>query len=225
MTKEIWKQVPGAEDYQVSNLGRVRHVKVTYLKPDPHMRSGHLYVRIIRGKKKVKRGIHQLVAGLFIGPAPSRRHMVLHNDGDPTRNVFDNLRWGTHLENMADRGRHGRHRNGARLTAADVIAIRQSRESAKAIATKYKIHPRHVWVIRKGKAWKNICTDAAVRPHKRCGQEHPGCRLSIADVLAIRASSRPAAELSKTYGVALSHIYGIKDGTRRQNLIDGEMGA
>lgn len=34
-----------------------------------------------------------------------------HLDGDPTNNHLDNLRWGTHQENVDDMTRHRTHRN------------------------------------------------------------------------------------------------------------------
>ena len=51
--------------------------------------------------------LHRLVALAFIGPQPSPKHEVCHNDGNPLNNVPGNLRWGTRSENLYDTVRHG----------------------------------------------------------------------------------------------------------------------
>jgi hypothetical protein len=53
------------------------------------------------------RYVHSLVAEAFIGPRPIGLE-VRHLDGDSTNNAVDNLRYGTHAENMQDRVKHGR---------------------------------------------------------------------------------------------------------------------
>lgn len=51
--------------------------------------------------------VARLMCRAFNGPPPVEGLFVLHNDGDPTNDAPENLRWGTHKENCADRTRHG----------------------------------------------------------------------------------------------------------------------
>jgi hypothetical protein len=67
----------------------------------------------------------------FVGPCPSGQEAA-HLDGDPANNRLDNLAWKTPVENMGDQEKHqtlnwGERHGGAKLTEADVIAIRQLR--------------------------------------------------------------------------------------------------
>lgn len=59
------------------------------------------------------RYVHELVLLAFVGPRPSDEYEVLHGNGERSDNRLDNLRWGTVLENAADRDRHGRVYRGA----------------------------------------------------------------------------------------------------------------
>lgn len=121
---EEWRAVTGYEGlYEVSDLGRVRsldryvqrnggcasgrpmRLKGIILKPRP-MKSGHLQVNL--GKNGISRNelIHQLVLIAFVGPRPKGMEGC-HEDGDPSNNNLDNLRWDTRSGNNLDKVRHG----------------------------------------------------------------------------------------------------------------------
>lgn len=136
MNEEIWKDVVGYEGvYSVSSLGRVRRdvrggaaVPGRILRASP-LRRGHLIVSLYGGSGPKKPYVHRLVACAFLGPPPSSRHEVAHNDGNPSNNHASNLRWATHADNMSDMIAHGTSTRGSRqrmakLTDADVRAIR-----------------------------------------------------------------------------------------------------
>ena len=147
---ETWKDVPGYEGkYQVSDLGRVRSlphkVRVVahgteatrmspgrILRPGPRS-SGHLTVSLGRHNSQQ---VHQLVMRAFVGPRPDGME-VCHNDGDPTNNALDNLRYDTRAENIIDVMRQGKRWRSA--TIEDARRIRKmlaagmtGREVAKA---------------------------------------------------------------------------------------------
>lgn len=97
--QEIWKDIKGYEGQcQVSNLGRVRRIKMSKLlsngkllhyKPYYYklsVDSSTGYVRCQRG------GVHRLVAEAFI-PNPNNLPEVNHKDEDKTNNRVDNLEW------------------------------------------------------------------------------------------------------------------------------------
>ena len=119
-TSERWKPVKGYEGiYEVSSHGRVRSVDRTITRSDGQVRRlkgramratlnehGYPFVDLRNQGKRRVRKVHSLVAEAFIGPRPDSMD-VCHNDGNPANNHVDNLRYGTHSENMLDKVRHG----------------------------------------------------------------------------------------------------------------------
>ena len=109
MNEEIWKDVKGYEEnYQVSNLGKVRSVKfdkVKILKQNKiGVRSrGNPYYAVnlcLLGKCK-KAFVHKLVAQAFVAnPDPESKTYVDHYpNSDTLCNNAENLRWATVEEN------------------------------------------------------------------------------------------------------------------------------
>src|ERR1044072_815428 len=107
--------------------------------------------------------VHQLVAMTFIGPRPHGCE-VRHLNGNPRDNRVENLAWGTHAQNEADRVRHGnllqgeRHGN-AKLTSADVWRIRSRAadgELLKDIACDYGITGQAVGQIVRRVGWRHL---------------------------------------------------------------------
>ena len=98
--EEIWKDIEGEEGFQVSNLGRVRHITITILKPDVrpcHSNSEYAQSRVrINGRHY---GVHRLVAQAFIDK-PKGKEFINHKDGNPQNNVVSNLEWVTVKENV-----------------------------------------------------------------------------------------------------------------------------
>ena len=119
-TLEQWKPVYGYEGiYEVSSHGRVRsvdrtatrsggqvHLKGKVLRTTLSKRGGYPDVSLYAQGKRERRSVHALVAESFIGARPEGME-VCHNDGNPTNNHLDNLRYGTRSDNMLDRVRHG----------------------------------------------------------------------------------------------------------------------
>lgn len=119
---EVWRDILEYVGlYRISDRGRVmslpRRNKNTngswITKPKILMGSrgqyGHTFVSLRNPSTPgLKRSvlIHRLVLEMFIGPCPDGME-CRHLDGNPLNNRLDNLRWGTHLENMEDRRRHG----------------------------------------------------------------------------------------------------------------------
>lgn len=100
-----WNPIPGWSGYYVTADGRIGS-QAQELKPQTTT-SGHLYVMIRRRKLYV----HHAVLFGFVGygePGQECRHL----DGDPTNNRVGNLKWGTRVENCADKRRHGHEPRG-----------------------------------------------------------------------------------------------------------------
>ncbi len=121
---EVWKQVDGHPDYEVSNLGRVRSNKkatplIMRTRTD---RYGHHKLELDGKTRKV----HQLVAYAFIpmhnqhestceqkkGYAvclcPPVPQCIRHLSDDKNDNSVSNLAWGTYSENLTDAYVNGR---------------------------------------------------------------------------------------------------------------------
>ena len=100
--KEIWKDIPEFDGYQVSNFGRVKslpragHHKKDIIMKDFIINSGYKCVTI----NKKNKTIHRLVAKAFI-KNPYNKNQVNHINGNKLDNHVDNLEWVTQGENMA----------------------------------------------------------------------------------------------------------------------------
>jgi len=124
---EEWREIAGYPDYMVSNLGRVyslprscrnhngdngrRACGGLILRGSTKKENGRIErvtVQLFRDEKKIQRPIHHLVLEAFVGKRPSGLEGC-HNDGDPTNNRLDNLRWDSHVSNIMDCVKHGTH--------------------------------------------------------------------------------------------------------------------
>jgi len=111
MTKEIWKDIKGYEDYyQVSNLGRVRSLprETTDKNGRIHKRKGRvlsykingiksspvLAVTLSKDCKRKTRGVGRLVLETFMGENPNGAPLVVYSNGDKKDLRLDNLQWG-----------------------------------------------------------------------------------------------------------------------------------
>lgn len=102
---------------------------------------------------------HRLIAEAFI-PNPNNLPYVCHKDDNTSNNCASNLFWGTHQDNMDDRGLKGRQARGiktntAKLTEAQVRDIR-SRPDHEGLDREFGISYQHVLNIRGRKSWKHI---------------------------------------------------------------------
>ena len=170
---ELWRDIPGFEGaYQASTLGRIRSLPrfisvsdgargITYARPCPGVilrqsvcdRVGHVSVHL--GKHTRGIPVHQLVMLAFYGfPPPGME--TLHLNGNPRDNRPENLRYGTHSENMIDMYRLGK--GNCKLTAEEVRQIRfglSCRWSPRELAAAYGVSKSCICRIRQGKlyAW------------------------------------------------------------------------
>jgi hypothetical protein len=79
-----------------------------------------------------------LVLTAFAGPCPPGHECCHGPDNNPANDSIDNLRWGTHAENIADKKLHGTmacgERHGrAKLSDAEIAEIRALKGSATQI--------------------------------------------------------------------------------------------
>lgn len=100
---EIWKVVEGFEDYEISNLGRVKSLKFgreLILKTTKNKR-GYIVVKLSnKDKSKIFR-VHQLVAIAFLGHKPCGMKLVVDHINDITYdNRVENLQIVSQRENV-----------------------------------------------------------------------------------------------------------------------------
>lgn len=164
---EVWKDVEGFEDYEVSNTDKIKSWKGN---KNPIILKGgikgHGYrsVNLCKNGKKYQRYVHILVAQAFI-PNPLNLPEVNHKDGNKLNNNDWNLEWCT----TSDNGKHaykiglqipiyGEDNVKAKLTEKQVLEIR----ALKGIMPYHKIGEIYgvskslIGLIQLRKAWQHI---------------------------------------------------------------------
>ena len=108
------------------------------------------------------RGAHRVSWMLQHGAVPGGL-FVLHRCDNPSCVNPDHLWLGTNADNMRDKVEKGRapalpgESNGqAKLTEADVIAIRADHRSLRAIAAEYGVSHALIGYIKRGDHWSHI---------------------------------------------------------------------
>jgi uncharacterized protein (UPF0248 family) len=96
VSKEEWKYIEDFENYEVSNLGKVRNSKTGRILKTCSQ-NGYVVAGLCKTKVKTI-PIHRLVAKAFI-PNPENKAHVNHIDKNPLNNNVTNLEWNTPLEN------------------------------------------------------------------------------------------------------------------------------
>ena len=161
---ETWRPVPGYEgDYEVSSLGRVRSLlgkRPRILKATSNRR-GYLSLRLCGPRGRRRAYVAHLVLEAFVGPRPPGMEAA-HGDAIRSNNSLANLSWKTPLENAQDKFRTGtqplgsRH-HAAKLTEADVAAIRRDRRVQREIAQQYGVSQSLIQQLQSNKGWNHVC--------------------------------------------------------------------
>lgn len=161
--RELWLEVSGFPDYEVSNLGRVRRVgSEAVLKPS--RTHGYLHVSLCRESRAETIRVHVAVLSAFCGQAPFPGAHAAHNDGDKENCRLTNLRWATPVENQKDVERHGRRCRGEIVFGAKLSeqSVRKIRELINAgfrnppIARQFGVTISTIHLIRHRKTWRHV---------------------------------------------------------------------
>src|SRR6218665_3389864 len=146
-----YRKIEGFEDYEVGSDGSVWSLKNRKRKQMAVVIGswGRQYTMLYNKKKRSSQLVHRLVANAFLGKQPSDKHEVCHNNGIPTDNRVENLRWDIHVNNLADKvlhktnyGARGELHGKSKLTAEQVLEIRKfcsQGKTAKYLANTYKV--------------------------------------------------------------------------------------
>jgi HNH endonuclease len=169
---ERFRQVDGFPGYRVSREGEVRSCRGrgnsgrptgTWFPLKPiRRRRGYLYVNLHRNGIKTARSIHHLVLEAFVGPRPPGL-ICCHNDGDPSNNRLENLRWDTYLSNSEDMLRHGTRLMGSRarakLSEEQVLEIRRRKGQGvpmRALAAEFGVCLQNIHAIVYRVSWRHL---------------------------------------------------------------------
>lgn len=109
----------------------------------------------------------------------------------------------------------GERNSHAKLTEADVLAIRSSNESISTLADRYGIAQSGIYKIRRGETWAHVGGPIAPPQRRRAPAIVPLQRsgpLTGMERAAIRASTELGVDLAGIYGVSASTICGIRRG-------------
>lgn len=99
MAEEIWKDIEGFPNYQVSNFGRVRNKNTNrLLSIQKDSNNKYMLVTLWKHNKAYGKLVHRLVASAFLRPHPDLQ--VNHIDGDKTNNCAENLEWCSCADNI-----------------------------------------------------------------------------------------------------------------------------
>lgn len=174
---EEWRPVVGYEgQYEVSNMGRVCHIKdghASLLKLSIHKKgkpssngSEYRSVNLFSNKKAKTVDVHRLVAEAFIGPRPKGME-TMHINGIRYDNRLSNLRYGTNKENHISNYTYGATSGGGKLSIKDVLNIRQrlkNGEYGTTLAREYGVNHSAIYNVKLGKTFKWLKEDGSIEP-------------------------------------------------------------
>ena len=96
---ETFVKIEGFENYEVSNLGKVRNIKSGRMLK-PHLNhNGYLKHHLYRHDKQKELFLHRIIATAFIDN-PGEKPQVNHIDENKLNNDLSNLEWCTGRENL-----------------------------------------------------------------------------------------------------------------------------
>lgn len=101
---EIWKNIPGYENYQASNLGNIRSLKFNKVKELKKSLNSDGYPQVVLciNGKRLSRKVHTLVAMAFLNHIPNGSTLVVHHkDSNKLNSNLKNLEIVTHRKNTS----------------------------------------------------------------------------------------------------------------------------
>lgn len=162
MTNDL-KRVPGFTDYACDIGGNVWSFKTTKGLPIPHkitprIRLGYGRIALLTEGKPKYYDVHRLMALTFLGEPPTPKSRVLHWDDDRQNNRLNNLRWGSHAENLEDARRNGRSlaKPNRKLSADQVREIRTRKLSIKKYAEKFAVTTTVITLAQNYATYKEV---------------------------------------------------------------------
>lgn len=102
-------------------------------------KSGYAGVWLSTAKRRKYLLVHQLMAKVFLPTKPGPKYLIRHLNGDCHDNRASNLKWGTVLENAADRVEHAKAYNKLTPRQRTNIAKKVTHETRHELAKQYNV--------------------------------------------------------------------------------------
>jgi hypothetical protein len=157
------KKIPDFTDYACDRDGNIWSFKTTKGLPIPHkitprIRLGYGRVALLKEGKPKYYDVHRLMALTFLGEPPFPKARVLHWDDNRQNNRLNNLRWGSHSENLEDARRNGKTLASPlrKLTPEQVREIRTRKLSLGKYAKKFGVNYTIVLLAQNYVTYKEI---------------------------------------------------------------------
>lgn len=203
--------IPGFDGYSVSPAGEIHGKRGRVLHPATD-KDGYLRVTI----RKVYRGpgvglyVHRAVLLAFVGPCPDGMQ-ACHNNGVPSDNRVENLRWDTVRNNSLDRGRHGTALVGERaprsvLSDEDANKIRAAFAAGERqchLARRFGVNPGVVYSIVHNKSRRGGEFGTTPRPTPKGQALRKLSSADVADMRNARKAGESFSSLARTFGVSI----------------------
>lgn len=163
---EEWRNVADHPAYEISNLGNVRHRQTGHVLK-PYLKNGYPCVTVKRDGAPVPVRVHTMVALAFLGPKPTRLHIIAHGLEGRGVAAVRNIRWATYSENNLDRREQGtvalyprgsKHYR-ARLTEDGVAEVRKLRlegATQDELAARFGVSKGAIGRITRGELWRHV---------------------------------------------------------------------
>lgn len=154
---EVWKSF---QNWEISNLGNVRHTKTKRILKLRSRRDGYVDVKLSYKRFLV----HRLVAICFLDN-PEQKQQINHKDGIRANNKLSNLEWVNQSENVLHAfslgliSRKGEKNSRAKLNEGLVKEIRKLIEAGIAlskIAKMFGMHHTSIRGIKNRSTWAHV---------------------------------------------------------------------
>lgn len=167
---EVWKEIEGYTEYEISSFGRLRSNTIRgkgQIMAICLSAVGYQKAKLSKEGKRWHTTIHILVAAAFC-KRPSGATQVNHIDANKANNYFGNLEWCTPFQNnhhtflvgTAPLSKHGAASGTAKLTDALVLEIREKAKQGygiqQVLCKEYGITAGTMSDIISRKTWRHI---------------------------------------------------------------------
>ncbi len=159
---EIWENINGFANYQISSYGRIYNKKTKYFKKLTINKKGYITTILQDGYINKGYRVHRLVAKAFI-PNPENKLYVNHINGIKNDNRKENLNWSTNSENSQHAyntglttTKTGIYNKNSKLTEKQVLEIYHAEGSHEKIGKHFNISRRTVGDIKAKNYWNHL---------------------------------------------------------------------
>lgn len=163
-----WKTVPGWPKYRASKEGQIEGPSGKLLRPRVD-RDGNDRVALYNDNGRTDMTWGRVILLTFVGEPPEGKPHALHGEHGRHSHRVDNLRWGSHTDNMQDRERDGTTNRGKAVNRGTRNANSKLNESKvrqikgllgsttqAEIARQFGVSPATITEIKQGKRWAHV---------------------------------------------------------------------